>query len=90
MVDNVTHEKDLGVVIQSDLQFSMHIAEKVKKANTNLILIKRSFTCIDEDMFKCLYTALIRHHLEYATCVCSHHKLGETKLIAEYREEVHN
>ena len=65
-MDNVIHEKDLGVIIQSDLQFGMHIAETVKKTKTILGLIKKSFTYIDEDMFKCLCTALIRHHLEYA------------------------
>ena len=81
LVEDYTHKKDLGVIIQSDLQFSMHIAEKVKKANTILGLIKMNFTYIDEDMFRCLYTALIRHHLEYATCVWSPHKSGERKLI---------
>ena len=67
--EDVTHEKDLGVIIQSDLQFSMHIAKKVKKTNIILGLIKKSFTCMDEDMFRCLYTALFKPHLEYATCV---------------------
>ena len=62
-MDNVTYEKDLEVIIQSDMQFNMNNAEKVKKANSFLGLIKKSFTCIEEDMFKCIYTALIRLHL---------------------------
>ena len=80
VVEDVIHEKDLSVIIQSDLQFNMHIAEKVKKANIILELIKRSFICIDEDMFKGLYTAFISPHLEYATCLWSYHKLGEKKI----------
>ena len=86
VVDDVTHEKNLGIIIQIDLQFVMHIAKKVKKATSILGLIKRSFTYIDEDMFRCMYTALIKPHLEYATCIWSPHKLGETKLIESTEE----
>ena len=40
-MDDVIHEKDLGLIIQSDLQFGTHISEKVKKANSILGLIKK-------------------------------------------------
>ena len=81
-ITDVLHSADLQSIPKtSDLQFGMHIAEKAKKANTILGLIKKSFICIDEDMFRCLYTALIRPHLKYVSCVWSPHKLGERKLI---------
>ena len=43
----VSEEKDLGVVIDSNLQFDNHILGKVKTANRILGLIKRCFKNLD-------------------------------------------
>ena len=60
----VTSEKDLGIVLKDDLSFDEHIAAKVKKA-TSLVGLIRSFTHLDINMFRTLFTAIIRPHLEY-------------------------
>jgi len=61
----VPEEKDLGVVIDSNLQFDNHILGKVKTANRILGLIKRCFKNLDINSFLLLYKALVRSHLEY-------------------------
>ena len=66
-----TNEKDLGVIIDRKLSFDLHINEKVKKANSMAGWIRRSFVYMDEVLFKLLYTAMVRMHLEYCAVVWS-------------------
>ena len=49
----------------------VHINEKVKKANSMTGWIRRSFVYMDEVLFKLLYTAMVRMHLEYCAVVWS-------------------
>ena len=70
----VTSMKDLGVVIDSDLNFEEHMHEKIKKANQTMGMIRRAFTFIDEDMFVCLFKAFVRPQLEYANAVWNPYK----------------
>ena len=68
-LEHVFEEKDLGVVFESELKFEQHIAQKVKKANQIMGLIRRSFSYLDCKLFKKLYTTFVRPHLEYAQAV---------------------
>ena len=80
-LNQVTSEKDLGITFQDDLQFTKHLSDKVKKANSILGLIHRSFQHIDNEMLIHLYKALVRPHVEYASSVWSPFKLRNIKLI---------
>jgi hypothetical protein len=64
-------EKDLGVTFDRELLFDRHIANVVSKANQMLGIIRRTFTCIDKDIFTRLYKTLVRPHLEYGNCIWS-------------------
>ena len=66
VLDHVFEEKDLGVVIDSQLSFDEHINLKIKKANAMVGLIRRTFTYLEPLFFKKLYVAFVRPHLEYA------------------------
>ena len=68
-LEHVFEEKDLGVVIDTELNFEDHISSKVKKANMIMGLIRRSFSFLDRHLFKKLYTTFVRPHLEYAQAV---------------------
>ena len=68
-IKNVTEQKDLGVLIDNNLTFVPHMQAKIKKANRNLGIIKRTFSYIDKPIFLNLYKALVRPHLEYASIV---------------------
>ena len=68
-MDHVFDEKDLGVTVDSNLTFEDHIAIKV--ANAMMGLIRRSFSYLSCYLFRKLYLAFVRPHLEYAQVVWS-------------------
>ena len=74
-------EKDLGVLIDCNLDFGNHIREIVGRANRMLGMIRVSFACLNKKMFLNLYTALIRPLLEYCVQVWSPHLRKYIKLI---------
>lgn len=76
LLDQSTEEKDLGVIIDSNLTFESHIYSKIKKANRMAGLIRRSFVFLDKQMFRQLFTSMVRPHLEYAAPVWNPYKQG--------------
>lgn len=72
-MDHVFEQKDLGVIIDSDLTFEEHISTKIRVANAIVGLIRRSFTYLDCKSFKTLFTTFVRPHLEYAQSVWAPH-----------------
>ena len=70
-IENVKHEKDLGVTFDQELKFTEHISLKVKKANQTVGMIRKTFTCMDPEIFTPLYKSLVRPHLEYASVIWS-------------------
>ena len=69
-----SEEKDIGVIIDSNLEFDKHVYFKVNKANSTMAVIRRSFQKLDEDTFVPLHKALVRTHLYYAYCIWSPYK----------------
>ena len=61
----VEQEKDLGVVISSDLKPSKQCSEVVKTANKLIGFIRRSFEFRTEEIILNLYNALVRPYLEH-------------------------
>jgi ribonuclease P/MRP protein subunit RPP40 len=66
-------EKNLGVLISNDLEWSNHVNSAVNKANQKLGQIKHSFQYLDEKMLKLLFVSLVRPHLEYTALVWNPH-----------------
>ena len=62
-------EKDLGIWCSSSQKVGEHVARTANTANRILGLIKRTFTYLDEEIMRQLYTALVRPHLEYGNVV---------------------
>jgi len=52
--------KRLGIMIDSELNFSKHIHMVSKKANGIMAVVKRTFTCLDCECFNLLYKSLVR------------------------------
>ena len=73
--------KDLGVTIDSKLNFESHILTKIKKANQTMGMIRRAFTHLDSDMFLCLFKAFVRPQLEYANAAWSPYKVKDVTAI---------
>ena len=65
----VEEEKDLGIIIDDKLSFEDHISQIVKKANSLVGITRRTFDYIDKNVFKAIFTSIIRPILEYAAPV---------------------
>jgi len=54
----VSHQKDLGIVVDHQLKFHQHTTSVASKANRVLGIISKSFECFDVDSLPRLYKAL--------------------------------
>ena len=70
-LENVSFEKDLGIIIDEKLKFSEHISHKISVANKMIQVIRHTFKHLSPDTFKKLYISLVRPHVEYGTPVWS-------------------
>ena len=70
---NVEEVKDLGILVDSNLQFKNHLSAKANKANQVWGTIKRTFKHMNTYIFKKLFCAHVRSQLEYAVQVWSPH-----------------
>ena len=65
------NERDLGVMISSDLKWATHTMYAANKANRILGMLNKTFIHMSVDLLKILYTTFVRPHLEYAVAVCN-------------------
>jgi len=70
-LEAVHEEKDLGVLITSDLKASGQSIQACNKANRVLGMIHRSIVYKSQKVLLQLYKSLVRPHLEYCTPVWS-------------------
>ena len=66
VIEQVGHERDLGVIITEDLKTQRQCCEASRKANWVLGMIKRQFHHLDAASFDVLYRSFVRPHLEYS------------------------
>ena len=74
-------EKDLGILVDSALSFEEHINTKVKKGNSMMGMIRRSFQFLNIKTFLPLYTALVRSGIEYGQAIWSPYKMKDIEKI---------
>ena len=89
MLDHVFSEKDFEVIFESDLSFEEHIFNQVKKTNSMVGLIKRSFLHLTPDLFRQLYITFVRPHLEYAQVVWFPKLRKRSKLLEDVQRTLH-
>ena len=70
-LDHEFEEKGLGIIIDTDLTFDVHVCEMIKKANNMLGLIRRSLCCLNADILLPVYKTFVRHLVEYGASLWS-------------------
>ena len=78
---NVEEQRDLGVLVDSQLSFEKHIKQCVKKAYRSWWIIRRTFGRLRPKMFNLLFKSYVRPHVEYCPQVWSPYKKGLIKMI---------
>jgi len=81
-LDVVMTEKDIGVMISSNLKVAQQCYQAYHKANRMLGLLKRTVKYRNPDILVRLYKSLVRPHLEYSSPVWSPH-YRKDKLLLE-------
>ncbi len=64
-LETIDTQKDLVIVINSDLKTTRHCIEVEKKCNRLLGYIKRKFQYRNKKIMVTLYNSLVLHHLKY-------------------------
>ena len=65
----VNQQRDLGVIMSSDLKPEAHINDIAKRASQRVGMIKRCFTNFTHKKVVTLYTTVVRPILEYASVI---------------------
>ena len=81
ILENVNEIKDLGVITDHKLKFHNHSCAAIKKANSVLGLIKRSFASLSKSILPKLYMSMVRPHLEYGNVIWGLHFKGDMEAI---------
>ena len=69
VLEHTDHCKYLGVILQSDMKFTYHIANKICDARKQIgMMIRRALYWAPERARLIAYKSLCRPHLEYASC----------------------
>jgi len=84
-LEDVTEERHLGVIMQSDLKCSSQCFKAVNTANSVLEMIKRAFSVRDKDMILQFYKSLVRPHLEFSVKAWKPHFQKDIDLIEDKR-----
>ena len=73
--------KDLGVIVDADLKFTLHINNIVARAHSRASLIHKCFVSGDRDSLLRAYIIYVRPLLEYASQVWSPHLLTDIRKL---------
>ena len=59
------HQKHLGIILNSKLDFNIHVDNKIKKCYKMIGIIKRLSVCVPRKALLTIYKSFIRPHLDY-------------------------
>lgn len=80
-LEKVDRQRDLGVIVTTNLKWDVHIVEIVKRANSIMYIIRKAFIYINKELFLKLYKTYLRPLLEYAFQVWSPYFKKDIHLI---------
>ena len=65
IITKCNHQKHLGIILHSNLNFDTHIDQKIKKCNKLIGLIRRPSVNLPRNALPRIYKSFIRPHLDY-------------------------
>ena len=65
IITKCNHQKHLGIIVESNLNFNTHIDQKIKKCNKLIGLIRRLSVNLPRIALLTIYKSFIRSHLNY-------------------------
>ena len=74
-------EKDLGVMIQSDLKWHNHVGYVCARANRIIGMLRSTFVHLNARTVSQLYKVFVRPHLEYAVSIWCPYHIGDIKQL---------
>ena len=80
-LQNVTEQRDLGIIVDAELEYDKQIKKCIQKAYASWHIIKRTFESLNPKMFTLLYKTYVRPHVEYCPQVWSPYKKGVIKKL---------
>jgi hypothetical protein len=90
ILENVTEEKDIGVIIHESLKPSQQCSKAVKKANSILGQMRRTVHYRDRIVWIGLYKTFVRHHLEFSVQAWSPWFLQDIQNLERVQERAVN
>ena len=64
-ISKCPHQKHLGIVFDSKLNFKAHVDQKIKKCNRMIGLIRRLSINLPRNALLTIYKSFVRPHLDY-------------------------
>jgi len=80
-LQEVSEEKDLGIIVIDNLKWDKQCTAAVKQANRRLGMIKHNFVDRSKETILALYKSLVRPYLEYCISVWNPYLVKDVKLI---------
>ena len=68
-IEQVTEEKDLGVIIDNQMKYHQHVSFATSKAMRMVGFVRKTFCSIPIETFLSLYNKLVRPHMEYGNVI---------------------
>ena len=65
IITKCDHQKQLGIILDSNLTFNTHIDQKIKTCNKLIGLIRRLSVNLPRNALLTIYKSFIRPHLDY-------------------------
>ena len=69
MIQSVKSHKHLGLILDSKLNFNLHLKEKIGKANTGILMIRKLYKYLPRHSLINIYKSFIRPHLDYCDII---------------------